>query len=208
MALEVIGAGLGRTGTYSLKLALEQLGLGPCHHMEEVIHNPPRHVPLWSAAVQGNPDWNAAYEGYNSAVDWPTAAFWRELSEVYPNAKFILTTRNPERWYDSFSETILKLLLTRHEAPPEVRPFLEMGHGVTSKTGLDGEAGRDEMIRVFEDHCEAVKQSIEARRLLVYEVGEGWAPLCEFLGKPVPDAPFPNTNGRGEFWERIGGPPA
>ncbi|HQT25072.1 MAG TPA: sulfotransferase [Burkholderiales bacterium] len=208
MALEVIGAGVGRTGTYSLKLALEQLGFGPCHHMEEVIMNPHRHVPIWSAAVEGKPDWEAAYDGYNSAVDWPTAAFWDELSEAYPEAKFILTTRDAERWCDSFSETIFRLLQTRSEAPPEMRPFLDMGHGVTVKTGFDAASGREGLVRNFRAHCEAVKGAIPAERLLVYEVREGWGPLCEFLGKPVPDAPFPNTNGREEFWERIGGPPA
>ena len=96
MALKVIGAGVGRTGTYSLKLALEQLGLGPCHHMEEVIKNPPVNVPLWHAAAQGKPDWDAAYEGYTSAVDWPTASFWRELAALYPKANVILTARGAE----------------------------------------------------------------------------------------------------------------
>src|SRR2546421_9198083 len=91
MALRVIGAGVGRTGTYSLKLALDRLGLGPTHHMEEVIHDPPRQVPLWTAAARGNPDWRSLYQGYNSAVDWPTASFWKELSELYPKAKVVLT---------------------------------------------------------------------------------------------------------------------
>lgn len=207
MALQVIGAGVGRTGTYSLKLALEQLGYGPCHHMEELIHNPQRHIPLWTAAVQGKPSWDAAYEGYNSAVDWPTAAFWRELATVYPQAKIILTIRSPESWYESFSETIFKLMATRDQAPPEVRPFLEMGVGVTTKTGFKGGAGKGEIIKAFNDHCDAVRGSIPAGRLLVYEVKEGWEPLCRFLGKEVPDMPFPKTNNRGDFWERISEPP-
>lgn len=208
MALEVIGMGVGRTGTYSLKLALEQLGLGPCHHMEEVIKNPSFHVPLWCAAIEGKPDWQAAYDGYRCAVDWPTAAFWRELSEVYPGARFILTTRDAEKWCDSFSKTIFRLLQARNEAPPEMRIFLEMGHGVTSKTGFKAESGREDLIQAFRDHCEAVKSAIPAEKLLVYEVREEWGPLCEFLGRPVPDAPFPNTNSREEFWKKVSGQPA
>ena len=84
--LEVIGAGVGRTGTYSLKLALEQLGFGPCHHMEEVLKDPERQIPLWSAAARGTADWESALAGYRSAVDWPTAAFWRELAEARPES--------------------------------------------------------------------------------------------------------------------------
>src|SRR5881392_1376283 len=98
MPLHVIGAGAGRTGTYSLKLALNQLGFGPCHHMEEVILNQPAQIPLWAAAVNGSPDWEAIYKGYESAVDWPTAGFFRELSAVYPRAKFVLTVRRREGW--------------------------------------------------------------------------------------------------------------
>ncbi len=201
--MKVIGAGVGRTGTYSLKLALEMLGFGPCHHMEEVIKNPPLHVPIWSAAVDGEHDWENAYRGYNSAVDWPTAAFWKELSEAYPDAKFVLTAREPERWYESFSQTIFRLLETRREAPAEMRPFLEMGHGVTSRCGISAGMQKDEIIDAYRDHCQAVKETIPPGRLLVFEVRQGWDPLCEFLGRPVPDEPFPKSNGREEFWERL-----
>ncbi len=110
MTLEVIGAGVGRTGTYSLKLALEELGFGPCHHMEEVLHNAPIQIPLWTAAAAGKPDWDAALNGYNSAVDWPTASFWSELAKRYPKAKVVLTLRSTESWVASFSETIQKLM--------------------------------------------------------------------------------------------------
>ena len=93
MSLKVIGAGVGRTGTYSLELAINRLGLGPCHHMEEVLHNMPVQVPLWSAAVAGEADWPQIYSGYPSAVDWPTACFFRELTIEYPSTKFVLTVR-------------------------------------------------------------------------------------------------------------------
>jgi len=115
MTLNVIGAGVGRTGTYSLKLAINQLGFGPCHHMEEVIFNMPVQVPLWAAAVDGRPDWQKIYSGYNSAVDWPTARFFGELHKAYPSAKFVLTHRSPESWADSFGETIFKLMAGRDE---------------------------------------------------------------------------------------------
>jgi hypothetical protein len=203
MPLQVIGTGVGRTGTYSLKLALEQLGLGPCHHMEEVIFNPQRHVPLWSQVVQGQPDWEAAYDGYHSAVDWPTAAFWQELAEEYPQAKIILTTRSQESWYESFSETILSLMATQDQAPPEMKPFMEMATGVIEKTGIGTKSSKEEIIRAFNTHNDAIRSTIPEERLLVYEVREGWEPLCEFLGMPVPDTPFPNTNGKEEFWERL-----
>ncbi|HOB63478.1 MAG TPA: sulfotransferase, partial [Candidatus Competibacteraceae bacterium] len=119
MTMHVIGAGVGRTGTYSLKLALNQLGLGPCHHMEEVLHNMAVQVPLWTAALEGRPDWQAIYHGYSSTVDWPTACFFRELHAAYPTAKFVLTHRSPESWADSFGETIYKLMAGRDQAPPE-----------------------------------------------------------------------------------------
>ncbi len=117
MPLKVIGAGVGRTGTLSLKLAINQLGLGPCHHMEEVLHNMPVQVPPWAAAVNGQPDWDTIYKGYESAVDWPTAGFFRELRAAYPAAKFILTHRSPESWVESFSETIYKALGRQGSCP-------------------------------------------------------------------------------------------
>ena len=125
MGLHVIGAGVGRTGTYSLKLAIDQLGFGPCHHMETVLHNIPVQVPLWSAALTGQPDWQAIYNGFESAVDWPTAAFFRELIEVYPSSKFVLTQRDPVKWAESFGATIYKLIAGRDQGPPEMKAWLE-----------------------------------------------------------------------------------
>lgn len=203
--MKVIGAGVGRTGTYSLKLAINQLGLGPCHHMEEVLHNMAVQVPLWAAAAQGRADWLAIFDGYESAVDWPTAGFFRELDEAYPEAKFVLTVRSPESWTESFSQTIYKLLAGRAQAPSEMGAWLDMASAVIEKTGfpegLDGPA----LTRAFNAHNEAVKAAIPANRLLIFQVKDGWAPLCDFLGVPVPDAPFPRTNDRGEFWDRVSG---
>jgi Sulfotransferase domain len=204
MSISVIGAGVGRTGTNSLKLALNQLGCGPCHHMDEVIQNLPTHVPLWAAAAKGKPDWSAIFTGYNSAVDWPVASFYRELHKIYPAAKFILTVRSPEGWYASFSETIYKLI-SNPEVPPPMQDWLAMGLAVLGKAGFVLELNEAELKTAFAAHNEAVKAAIPAKQLLVYEVKQGWEPLCAFLGKSVPTDAFPRTNDRAEFWERIKG---
>lgn len=205
MPLKVIGAGVGRTGTHSLKLAINQLGFGLCHHMEEVLHNQPVQVPLWAAAVKGNADWEAIYKGYESAVDWPTARFFRELNAAYPSAKFILTHRNPESWAKSFSATIYKLLAERDQAPKEMQAWLEMSSEVIAKTGFPGGLDADGLMEAFTAHNDAVKAAIPAQQLLVYQVKDGWDPLCAFLDVPVPAEPFPRTNHRSEFWDRVSG---
>lgn len=205
MALTVIGAGVGRTGTYSLKLALNHLGLGPCHHMEQVLLNMPVQVPLWSAAVSGQADWPQIFSGYNSTVDWPTACFYRELASEFPDARFVLTLRDAGRWADSFSATIYKLLAGRDEAPEEMRAWLDMVIKVVTRTGFPPGLDRDELAQAFNAHNEAVKAAIPASRLLVFEVKDGWQPLCDFLGLPVPDMDFPRTNHREEFWDRVNG---
>lgn len=203
--VKVIGTGVGRTGTYSLKLAINELGFGPCHHMEEVLHHMPIQVPLWSDVLRGHPDWNAIYNGYQSAVDWPTACFFRELLKSYPSAKFVLTHRSPESWAESFSTTIYQLLADLDKAPSEMKEWIEMSAGVIAKTGFPGGLSRDDLMEAFSAHNEAVKKTIPANQLLVYQVKEGWEPLCEFLGVPVPSTPFPRTNDRAEFWDRVSG---
>ena len=205
MTMQVIGTGVGRTGTYSLRLALAQLGFGPCYHMETVLHNMDPHVALWNAALDGKPDWKAIYAGHPSAVDWPTGCFFRELYEAYPNARFVHTTRSAESWADSFGSTIYKLIAGRHEAPPEMRDWLDMANRVVVATGFEDDLDRDGLMRGFRAHDEAVRDAIPAEQLLVFEVKEGWAPLCAFLGKPVPTDPFPRTNDRSEFWDLVQG---
>ena len=205
MSLKVISLGVGRTGTYSLKLAINQVGLGPCHHMEEVLHHHPVQVPLWLAAVKGAPDWTKIYEGYQSAVDWPTAGFFRELYAAFPTAKFILTHRTPESWAQSFSQTIYRLLSERDKMPEDLQEWLVMTSRVIAKTGFPPGLSDADLMAAFIAHNEAVKAAIPADQLLVYQVKEGWAPLCAFLNVPVPDAAFPRTNDRLEFWDRVSG---
>ena len=203
MAMHVIGVGVGRTGTHSLKTAINKLGFGPCHHMEEVLQNMPVQVPLWSAAENGNPDWRAIYSDYKSAVDWPTACFFRELLKEYPSARFVLTQRSPENWADSFGSTIYKLLEGKDQAPAEMHAWLDMANAVITKTGFPADLDRDGLVRAFIAHSEIVKETIPAGQLLVFSVKEGWEPLCTFLGEPMPDEPFPHTNDREEFWDRV-----
>jgi hypothetical protein len=205
--MKVIGLGVGRTGTYSLKKALERLGLGPCHHMEEVLFHMPEQVPLWAAAAEGRPDWDAIYKGYESAVDWPTAGFTQELAAAYPSAKFILTVRSPESWAESFSETIGKVMEIRETLPPQMQDWLSMAYRVIANTGFPAGLSVPELAERFQAHTDAVRAAIPAGQLLVYEVKDGWEPLCEFLGQPVPEEPFPRTNSRIEFWDRLSGPP-
>src|ERR1041385_5913842 len=152
MSVKLIGAGVGRTGTFSLKIAINRLGLGPCHHMEAVITNMPAQVPLWTAALDGDADWRAAYDGFGSAVDWPTAGFFRELAHAYPDAKFVLTHRDPETWADSFGQTIYTAMAGRQMAPPEKRAWLDMDYGVIAKSGFPSGLDRDGLIKGFIAH--------------------------------------------------------
>lgn len=140
----IIGAGVGRTGTYSLKLAINQLGLGPCQHMEAVLHDMAVQVPLWSDAVCGRPDWRRIYSGFAGPVDWPTARYFRELGAAYPSAKFVLTIRDPEKWADSFAATIYTLLAGREHAPPDKRAWLEMAGRIIAQNSGTGSPARSD----------------------------------------------------------------
>jgi len=171
--------------------------------MEEVLINAPTQIPLWTAATQGNQDWTSIYEGYESAVDWPTARFFRELSQTYPQAKFILTDRSPQTWAQSFGETIYKLVAGADQAPDEMQPWLEMGKAVISQTGFPPGLDEAGLTAAFTAHCDAVKVAIPASRLLVFQVKQRWEPLCAFLGLPVPDMEFPRTNDQTEFWDMV-----
>ncbi|MDK1373581.1 MULTISPECIES: sulfotransferase family protein [unclassified Sinorhizobium] len=198
MALDIIGAGFGRTGTHSLKLALEQIGFGPCHHMSEVGRSPEQKA-LWRAAGKGQlPDWDEAYAGYRSAVDWPTAHFWRELSAYYPDAKFILTVRDPEAWHRSVMQTIGPM------SDPATNDPASFGVAVVGQTVFGGHiADRSHAISVYQAHNAAVRKALPAGRLLTYEVSDGWEPLCSFLEVPVPSQPFPHSNSTSEFRSQL-----
>ena len=202
MTLSVISAGFGRTGTMSLKLALEELGLGPCHHMIEVIHNGEAQVPLWNAALAGKPDYAAIYDGYKSAVDWPSAAFWKELSDAYPEAQIILSSRSAESWYASISETILATVWAPETWPPQATEWFTMVSKVLERSFGDAR-DKDDLIATFHAHEANVKATIPPERLLVHSAKDGWGPLCAFLEVPVPLTPYPRTNSKEEFFQHM-----
>jgi len=206
MALSVIGAGFGRTGTASLKLALEHLGLGPCHHMEEVLKNPAQ-LPHWQAVAARRPvDWEAVFAGYNAMVDWPGAHCWRELAATWPAAKVLLSVRPEEAWWNSFSKTIHVLMGQRDQIPiPHLRAVLDMGHELIGRQAFGGAMDKPSIVSAYRRRTEEVRAAIPPSRLLVFDVAEGWEPLCRFLGKPVPAEPFPRANSTEEFWKMVGG---
>ncbi len=197
MALEVIAAGVGRNATFTMKFALEELGFGPCHHMLEVFADGRRQVPLWIEAAQGKPDWDAIFDGFSATADYPSASYWRELADHYPQAKVVLTTRDPDSWFESASQTIF--------APQMVdsmkgTPIGAMMQGVI----FDHFGGGDYTDRAFMTDWyvrrnQEVVDTLPPERLLVFHPREGWEPLCDFLGAPVPDKPFPRVNSRDEI---------
>jgi hypothetical protein len=181
----------------SLKRALEQLGLGPCHHMVEVFANP-QSVPLWIAAGAGKPDWEAIFDGYPSMVDYPGAKFWRELMTFYPDAKVIHSLRDPDRWFESTQATIFAPDSGATNAQGQMRDFFDI---ITSDFG-GRLSDRAFMVDYFKRHTEEVKACVPADRLLVFEASDGWEPLCAFLGVPIPETPYPAENTRAEFQAR------
>jgi hypothetical protein len=235
MTIEVIGAGLGRTGTTSLKAALEELGFHPCY---EDLFGHPEHVQLWEAAAQGKSvDWNELFGGYRVATDWPACLFYEELMHSYPDAKVILTLRDPNRWYESTyntlylrqrmassavfrclrwlglrqfdANTLLSLVLRAGELVGLFRPGMSrvarFYDRLIWEDTFDGNLeDRQHAIEVFERHNEEVKRRVPAERLLVYEIKEGWGPLCDFLGVEEPDKPFPHLNDSHTFRKVIG----
>lgn len=201
MALSVIGAGFGRTGTLSLKSALERLGFDPCYHMMEVGKNA-GHAEEWLRAANGERvDWDTLFAGFHAAVDWPACSFYRAYAALYPDAKVILTLRDPDRWFDSVHNTIYPRMMNAPEnVDPERRVRLTMARKLIIENTFDGRMDdRAHAIAVFERHIEEVKRVIPAERLLVFRVADGWGPLCDFLDKPVPDEPFPQVNSTEEF---------
>lgn len=192
MSLSVIGAGFGRTGTASMKIAFEQLGLGPCHHMKEV--STPEQKSDWITAAEGQQmDWGQVFEGFSSCIDWPAAFFWRELSECYPDAKIILTVRDAESWYKSMQNTIFQLFKTKPDA--NAMAFKLIGKRLFEERFDD----KDFVLGIYEKNIRDVQAAFSSDRLLTYELGSGWEPLCAFLEKPVPDTAFPQSNSTGDF---------
>jgi len=213
MSLKVIGAGIGRTGTESLKLALEELGFGKCYHMFELVKNPDD-LAAWENLEAGNPiDPEKLFEGYGSAVDFPAFLYYREFLRYFPDAKIILTVREPDRWYESAAKTIFRpvpalvLALARVFGlfSKKARKFPDI-YGFIKRVGhqklFQGKTAYPEHCKaVFNSWNEEVRRTVPDYRLLVYEIKQGWEPLCKFLNVPVPDRPFPHAN-RGESFQK------
>lgn len=210
--MKIIGAGYGRTGTKSLQIALEKLGYGKCYHMEALLRHPADVVHWKNANEEKNVNWEALFKNYQSIVDFPGAIYYKQLADYYPTSKVILTVRNPEKWYDSVYETIfsfdpgpalkLKMLLTMPFSPISRNLFqvIRLNDQSIWKKHFEGNfKNKGYTIQKFNDHIEEVKRAIPKDRLLVFEVKDGWQPLCNFLNKEVPNEDFPKSNAKEGF---------
>ena len=213
--MKLIGAGLPRTGTLSQKVALEMLGLGPCYHMVNDLADLDE-APRWQDALDGGSPFDQIFDGFQSTVDWPGSFFYRQLAEHYPDAKVLLSTRDPESWERSMRDTIWGIFYgdmlirdlseARERIDPKWRGYTQMMIGMWEKSGLinTGESTTSEdMQKGMLRYQEEVKANVPADRLLVWSVSDGWEPLCEFLELPVPDQPFPHLNDSKVFAERV-----
>lgn len=200
--VRVIGAGFGRTGTHTLKTALEMLGFGPAYHMYEVFQHP-EHAAVWQAAARGEDvNWDDVLSEYHATTDWPAAAFYDQHLARWPDARVILTVRDPESWYTSCRNSIAHGVET-WEIPPDEDAVPQMIREVIWEGTFDGHfADRDHAVAVYNRHNDDVRARVPNDQLLVYNVREGWEPLCAFLGVPVPDEPFPHTNTSEEWAQR------
>jgi hypothetical protein len=201
MTLQVVGAGLGRTGTHSLKAALEQLLGGPCYHMVEVFGRPDD-IPVWHAAVNGDmPDWNVFLSDYRAAVDWPASAFWRELADANPDAVVLLSTRSSaDAWWKSANDTIFQI--SQRDIPPDDNIFgaqMAMATDMLTNTFTTNWTDEAEAKRAYDAHNAAVRAAADPARLVDWHPGDGWEPICAALSLPVPDAPFPHVNSTADF---------
>jgi hypothetical protein len=202
--LQVIGVGMHRTGSMSVKAALERLGFGPCYHGMEALRRS-RDGDRWLEAHEagGELDWSSIFAGYRSTLDWPTIHFWEQLVAAYPNAKVLLTERDPESWWASHVTMFQVAAQVEQEITDEQRQWIDgSGYGrmkaalatIVAAT-FDGQVfDKTHCLRVFEQHYERVRHVVPGERLLVYRVQDGWAPMCRFLGADVPDEPFPRVN--------------
>jgi hypothetical protein len=215
MAIRLIGAGMPRTGTLSQKEALEMLGFAPCYHWVNILADLDT-VPVWDRAIDGDADWPQIFGDHQATADWPGGFFWRELADQYPDAKVLLSVRDPEDWEPSFRETVWNMghgenlvhLLSSARALVDPRwarytELVEKMFWGPKGTFAAGHAEPQQMIDAFVAHNEAVKSGIPSDRLLVWDIKEGWGPLCEFLEVPVPNDPVPHANDRDTFVGRV-----
>lgn len=202
MTLRVVGAGLGRTGTHSLKLALERLLGAPCYHMIEVFGHP-EHLPAWHAAMRGEPcDLAAVMDGYAASVDWPGGGVWRELLADSPDAIVLLSTRSSAAaWHKSAQATIFEAIDRADFIDNEA--WSAMAHAMLNRFTPQWRDA-DAAMAAFDAHNAAVRAEVPAPQLVEWQPGDGWGPICDALGLPVPDEDFPHVNTSEEFRSRAG----
>jgi sulfotransferase family protein len=213
MSIKIIGAGLPRTGTTTLKRSLEILGYGKCYHMKELLVNPDM-LPTWLELENtGNTDWDKLYDGYEATVDFPGYPWYKEHMKRYPDAKVILTVRSFESWHKSAYNTIWKagpqtipeklVMMIKLLLNPQLRKVIKCIKFVKRNVWEKHFEGRFEdkafAEKIFNQHIENVKANVPADKLLIYEVKDGWKPLCEFLGVPEPPEPLPHLNKKENF---------
>ena len=195
---------MGRTGTHSLKDALQVLLGGTCHHMIEVFAHP-EEVPVWTDAIEGRPvDWGQLLGGYTALVDWPGASFWREILAANPDALVLLSVRDPEAWYKSAMDTIFAGLA---RSDGDIGPWMVSMKQLLGDRFCNDFADKDAMIAAFLRHNDEVRAEAPAGQLLEWEPADGWAPICERLGVAVPDEAFPIANTTADFRAMMGMPP-
>lgn len=217
--MKVIGVGFGRTGTMSLKAALERLGAAPCFHMIDLIvgEGKERDLPYWVRIGEGQPvDWHEVFDGWEATVDWPAAARWREICDAFPDVPVLLNVRDFEGWYRSVENTILavKLAAQAGELTPDAnrpQPHPALWGAIEALIWQGDFQGRFEdkawVRRMYDDRIAEIKATIGPERLTVWTLGEdGWEPLAEMLGVPVPDEPFPRLHDTDEFRAEFGLP--
>jgi hypothetical protein len=212
--VRVIGAGLPRTATTTQLIALEMLGL-PCYHMRDMMGDLSKSVPQWRAALEGNGPWEELFEGKESVVDWPGSYHWRELMDVYPDAKVLLSVRSAESWVESMHNTIAAiwfgdnlmhhLAMAQYEIDPVYASWLDVLHDMWTEADImvPSNGDRDEMAAGFERWNQEVIDTVPSERLLVWHPKDGWEPLCEFLDVDVPDTPVPNVNDTENFQKNL-----
>lgn len=204
MALRVVGAGLGRTGTNSLKLALEQLLGAPCYHMIEVFGRPDD-IGVWHRAAEGDmPDWRVFPSGYRAAVDWPAASFWSELADANADAIVLLSTRDPDDWWRSAHATIFEVM--RRPVPPDPVASAQLAMiDAVLRTRFTADWDDEHAAkRAYVAHNERVREEVPRDRLVEWRPGDGWKPICDALGVAVPDDPFPHVNTTEDFRAMLG----
>lgn len=215
--MKVIGVGFGRTGTMSLKYALERIGAGPCLHMIDLIRNHDLIEPWHDAVVKGHPpDWDRMLAGFDSTIDWPGCTFWRELTAAYPDVPVLLNTREFDGWYKSCQNTIYALrqaALTGQlepgagtEDPPPPELWQIIGKLIWERDFQGRFEDVDWMRRMYAERIETIRAAIPAERLILLPLEEspGWAPICDMLGVEEPDEPFPHLHDTNEFRTEFG----